>query len=211
MAVVRAGRFLWRLIPGEGLRIYKWTGKNDYVALCEPEYLSFGGGCVSCHRTFSRFCDADLGVRLAGTATTACIWTTRCATVPLLGVRRSKTSRCAQTGCGRARTSASSVSGSRYGALAEGGRFILERRSPCLDTTCQRGMRRSRTNSFLEMYTAWHLECIAYYSWIVFIDAETYKLVPSQCYPARPEYTLWRVNSMEQASPCAWRRDIRFE
>ena len=47
MAVVRTGRFLWRLIPGDGLRIYKWTGKNDYVALCEPEYLSFGGGCVS--------------------------------------------------------------------------------------------------------------------------------------------------------------------
>jgi len=28
------------------LDVYKWTGKNDYVALCEPEYLSFGGGCV---------------------------------------------------------------------------------------------------------------------------------------------------------------------
>ena len=37
-------RFLWRLLPGKELRIYKWTGKNDYVALCEPEYLSFGGG-----------------------------------------------------------------------------------------------------------------------------------------------------------------------
>ncbi|KAH9837596.1 TLD-domain-containing protein [Rhodofomes roseus] len=36
--------FLWKLLPGKRLRIYKWTGKNDYVALCEPEYLSFGGG-----------------------------------------------------------------------------------------------------------------------------------------------------------------------
>ncbi|EPS94800.1 hypothetical protein FOMPIDRAFT_1169299 [Fomitopsis schrenkii] len=36
--------FLWHLLPGKRLRIYKWTGKNDYVALCEPEYLSFGGG-----------------------------------------------------------------------------------------------------------------------------------------------------------------------
>jgi TLD len=26
--------------------VFKWTGKNDYVALCEPESISFGGGCV---------------------------------------------------------------------------------------------------------------------------------------------------------------------
>ncbi|KIM74762.1 hypothetical protein PILCRDRAFT_14200 [Piloderma croceum F 1598] len=36
-------RFLWRYVEGK-LDVYKWTGKNDYVALCEPEYLSFGGG-----------------------------------------------------------------------------------------------------------------------------------------------------------------------
>ncbi|EMD32723.1 hypothetical protein CERSUDRAFT_108566 [Gelatoporia subvermispora B] len=36
--------FMWRLLPDKRLRIYKWTGKNDYVALCETEYLSFGGG-----------------------------------------------------------------------------------------------------------------------------------------------------------------------
>ncbi|KAI0061362.1 TLD-domain-containing protein, partial [Artomyces pyxidatus] len=34
--------FLWKL-DGK-LSVYKWTGKNDYVALCEPEYISFGGG-----------------------------------------------------------------------------------------------------------------------------------------------------------------------
>ncbi|KAI0691826.1 TLD-domain-containing protein [Cytidiella melzeri] len=36
--------FLFRVLPDETLHIYKWTGKNDYVALCEPEYISFGGG-----------------------------------------------------------------------------------------------------------------------------------------------------------------------
>lgn len=25
--------------------MFNWTGKNDYVALCEPESISFGGGC----------------------------------------------------------------------------------------------------------------------------------------------------------------------
>ncbi len=24
--------------------MYKTTGRNDYIALCEPDYLSFGGG-----------------------------------------------------------------------------------------------------------------------------------------------------------------------
>jgi hypothetical protein len=38
-------RFLWRYVGGM-LDVYKWTGKNDYVALCEPEYPSFSGGCV---------------------------------------------------------------------------------------------------------------------------------------------------------------------
>ena len=28
-------RFLWRYV-GSKLDVYKWTGKNDYVALCEP-------------------------------------------------------------------------------------------------------------------------------------------------------------------------------
>lgn len=36
--------FLWKF--KDTLHLYKWTGKNDYVALCEPEYLSFGGGQV---------------------------------------------------------------------------------------------------------------------------------------------------------------------
>ncbi|KAH7882578.1 TLD-domain-containing protein [Phlebopus sp. FC_14] len=26
------------------LDVYNWTGRNDYVALCEPEFISFGGG-----------------------------------------------------------------------------------------------------------------------------------------------------------------------
>ena len=40
-------RFLWKLQPEDKVRVYKWSGKNDYVALCEPEYISFGGGYVS--------------------------------------------------------------------------------------------------------------------------------------------------------------------
>ncbi|KAH9852854.1 TLD-domain-containing protein [Lenzites betulinus] len=36
--------FLWRLVGSESVRVFKWTGKNDYVALCESDYISFGGG-----------------------------------------------------------------------------------------------------------------------------------------------------------------------
>ncbi|KAJ7270628.1 TLD-domain-containing protein [Mycena haematopus] len=37
--------FLWRYLPSSGkFDVYKWTGKNDYVALCEAGFLSFGGG-----------------------------------------------------------------------------------------------------------------------------------------------------------------------
>ncbi|KZP32711.1 TLD-domain-containing protein [Athelia psychrophila] len=35
--------FLWRYVHGK-LDVFRWTGKNEYVAHCEPEYLSFGGG-----------------------------------------------------------------------------------------------------------------------------------------------------------------------
>ncbi|KIK52032.1 hypothetical protein GYMLUDRAFT_50101 [Collybiopsis luxurians FD-317 M1] len=35
--------FLWRYVNGN-FQVFKWTGKNEYVAHCEPEYLSFGGG-----------------------------------------------------------------------------------------------------------------------------------------------------------------------
>lgn len=42
-------RFLWRETRKNdapaGVNVFKWTGKNDYVALCEPDYISFGGGC----------------------------------------------------------------------------------------------------------------------------------------------------------------------
>ncbi|KAH9900705.1 TLD-domain-containing protein [Cubamyces lactineus] len=36
--------FLWQLVAKDRVRVYKWTGKNDYVALCESDYISFGGG-----------------------------------------------------------------------------------------------------------------------------------------------------------------------
>ncbi|KAI0270440.1 TLD-domain-containing protein [Gloeopeniophorella convolvens] len=35
--------FLWKM-HGDSMKVFKWTGKNDYVALCEPESISFGGG-----------------------------------------------------------------------------------------------------------------------------------------------------------------------
>ncbi|KAJ7582643.1 TLD-domain-containing protein [Mycena floridula] len=35
--------FLWKHDKGK-LQVFKWTGRNEYVALCEPEFLSFGGG-----------------------------------------------------------------------------------------------------------------------------------------------------------------------
>ncbi|KAI0309573.1 TLD-domain-containing protein [Amylostereum chailletii] len=36
--------FLWKMQADGGLKVFKWTGKNEYVALCEPDYISFGGG-----------------------------------------------------------------------------------------------------------------------------------------------------------------------
>ncbi|KAJ7750876.1 TLD-domain-containing protein [Mycena metata] len=37
--------FLWRYVPSSGkFDVYKWTGKNEYVALCEDGFISFGGG-----------------------------------------------------------------------------------------------------------------------------------------------------------------------
>lgn len=47
-------RFLWRYLDGK-LSVFKWTGKNDYVALCEPGYLSFGGGYVPPHIHFRSY------------------------------------------------------------------------------------------------------------------------------------------------------------
>ena len=43
LALLGVCRFLWKF-DGEKLEVFKWTGKNDYVALCEPEFISFGGG-----------------------------------------------------------------------------------------------------------------------------------------------------------------------
>ncbi|KAH9957275.1 TLD-domain-containing protein, partial [Lactifluus volemus] len=39
--------FLWKKAESDDevkVNVFKWTGKNDYVALCEPESISFGGG-----------------------------------------------------------------------------------------------------------------------------------------------------------------------
>lgn len=37
--------FVWKYVDGK-FEVFKWTGRNDYVALCEPDYISFGGGWV---------------------------------------------------------------------------------------------------------------------------------------------------------------------
>ncbi|KAG8888851.1 oxidation resistance protein 1 [Tulasnella sp. 332] len=43
--------FLWKTTKSskgkanaDGVKVFKWTARNDYVALCESDYLSFGGG-----------------------------------------------------------------------------------------------------------------------------------------------------------------------
>ncbi|KAJ3482355.1 hypothetical protein NLI96_g7033 [Meripilus lineatus] len=37
--------FLWKFWPKEKkVKVFKWTGRNDYIALCESDYVSFGGG-----------------------------------------------------------------------------------------------------------------------------------------------------------------------
>lgn len=43
--------FLWkttsasgRRSEADGVKAFKWTARNDYVALCESDYISFGGG-----------------------------------------------------------------------------------------------------------------------------------------------------------------------
>ena len=94
--------------------MYKWTGRNDYVALCEPEYISFGGGCVN----FFTRCGPRLTVQRAVTATTACISTRHCRTDRLRGAPHSITSRCARLGLARAKMSPLNVSGWKCGALA---------------------------------------------------------------------------------------------
>ena len=58
-------RFLWRYHPpmdGEQqgrLDVYNWTGANAYVTLCEPEFISSGGGCVCVHPPFSWVAQPD--------------------------------------------------------------------------------------------------------------------------------------------------------
>jgi hypothetical protein len=38
-------RFLWRA-DGNVTHVFRWTGRNDYVALCDTDSISFGGGSV---------------------------------------------------------------------------------------------------------------------------------------------------------------------
>lgn len=35
--------FLWKQVQGQCVK-YAWTGKNDYVTLCQNTFIAFGGG-----------------------------------------------------------------------------------------------------------------------------------------------------------------------
>ena len=70
-------RFLWKQADTDftngkptKVKVFKWTGKNDYVALCLPDSISFGGGYVSvCSRSTLRYSDT-----YKETGNTACSW-----------------------------------------------------------------------------------------------------------------------------------------
>ncbi len=47
--------FLWPY-SNTKLSVYKTTGRNDYIALCEPDYLNFGGGDSRMGCTLTRAC-----------------------------------------------------------------------------------------------------------------------------------------------------------
>ena len=64
-------RFLWRVDPHDNheIQVYKWTGRNDYVALCEKGGFSFGGGYV-----ILCFAVTIMVTISAVRVTTACMW-----------------------------------------------------------------------------------------------------------------------------------------
>ncbi|ODO01597.1 hypothetical protein I350_06417 [Cryptococcus amylolentus CBS 6273] len=41
--------FLFKVDGNRHVSPYKWTGKNQYFALCESNFISFGGGYVFSH------------------------------------------------------------------------------------------------------------------------------------------------------------------
>jgi hypothetical protein len=36
--------FMFKVGKDGELKVFKWTGRNDYISLCEPDFISFGGG-----------------------------------------------------------------------------------------------------------------------------------------------------------------------
>ena len=45
MAAETSSRLLFKLESrGSIIRAFRWTGKNQYFALCEAGFISFGGG-----------------------------------------------------------------------------------------------------------------------------------------------------------------------
>jgi hypothetical protein len=66
--------------------VFKWTGKNNYVTLCEPKFISFGGESVLISAVVSI---VRSHVSCVGTETTACTSTTSFLMARLRDVRRS--------------------------------------------------------------------------------------------------------------------------
>jgi hypothetical protein len=108
-------RFLCQYVGGK-LDVYKWTGKNDYVALCEPEYLSFGCRCVTFSILFI-YCVKlwNCILFLTGTVGMDYTSTTRSSTGLRLTAPHSRTNRFVHRVRGRVGTSLLSVWGWKCG------------------------------------------------------------------------------------------------
>lgn len=61
-------RFLFKA-KGNSPTLYRWTGKNQYFALCETALLSFGGGWVSARRPADHTSSGTYGLALDSTFT----------------------------------------------------------------------------------------------------------------------------------------------
>lgn len=100
------------------MRVFNWTGKNDYVALCEPESISFGGGCVPAGLVLARTPVLVIDRAIApftGMDITGCTSTKRSTKGRLRAAPRSTTIRSALRTRDRVAPPRSSASVSRFG------------------------------------------------------------------------------------------------
>ncbi len=114
------------MLPDEKVQVFKWTGKNDYVALCEPEYISFGGGYV---HTFPR--SKNIIIFPSEMGTTVCISTILCQTAPQHPAPPLTTNLCARLVPVKVKAQSSNVSRWKCG-VSDKTRHILETLGDCL-------------------------------------------------------------------------------